>query len=244
MHFLRPSLRVVWNLAVGTGAVRRLAVGVCCLLGAGLGGCAPSRYGRIGKAVALPSGAPRTPCERSGWYELVPTRVLSETMQGGAGYNTLYSQEYVGIGLFRAGAVDPESLSDSWLLFRDPELQRRHEARTKPVEDASIRTLLFAGGGVGGMLVGAAAFKPVKEQNATAAQVLAVSALAVGAIGIIGALISSPSAGEVLGLGARRSLLLPGEDDLNAAARGIDATNAEHRRRCEQRAPAVSPVLE
>jgi hypothetical protein len=201
-------------------------------------GCVAPEYSRAGKSVALPSGAPRTECERKGWYELAPARALSTTTTGGVGTTYIYSKEYIGFGVFKAGNNSPAPLSDVWPILRDNELQLRHEARLAPVDEANTRAWLWSVGGLVGMFGGVGAAAAIEKQDRTAAAVLGVSGLALGLVGVIGGLVSGPSAYDVLDAGARRRLLIPGEDDVEAAAHGINTTNLERRRRCEQRAPA------
>ncbi|QRN95891.1 hypothetical protein JRI60_43755 [Archangium violaceum] len=188
--------------------------------------------------MTLPSGVPRTECEREEWYELAPARVLSTASQGGGTITYTYYKEYIGFGVFKAGDDDPESLSDVWPILRDNELQRRHEARIAPVDEANTRVLLWSAGGLVGMFGGIGGAAAIQKQDRTAAAVLGVGGLALGVAGLIGALVSGPSVHDVLEAGARRKLLLPQEDDVRAAAHGLNTTNTERRRRCEQRAPA------
>lgn len=202
---------------------------VVALLSAGCGG---PHFGRIGTPVALANGAPRTACEREEWLELVPARVNAMGTTTSIGFHIHYSQVHEGLGVFTYGDDDPVDLEDVWPRLAEPELERRHQAPIEAVDAAHLRSLFWAVGGLAGMVGGIGAATAIQDESPTAATVVGVSGLVVGLVGVVGALASQPSGAEQVHADARRKLFIPGEDDLDAAARGVDRANAAQRRAC------------
>ena len=113
-------------------ASRRLAVAIAAAcLGFGASGCATSVQ-RLGGEVATSAGHPVTACERSAWLVVAPTRA------------ELFDRDHErpqtrddGLGLYRLGEHEPETLSDLTPLMatdgarfaRHGELVRDHDQR-------------------------------------------------------------------------------------------------------------------
>jgi len=211
-------------------AVRLLGCGLCI----GLVGCAGPGAVRIGDPVALPSGAPRTACEKQGWYELAPARVTETTARGGGYVTYYYSQQIEGYGVFKPGDDEPRALDLVWPKLHTPELQSSHEARIEPVDAARRRAMYWSGGGLVGLFAALGTGVAIREQSQTGAYVAVGTGLVLGLVGAIGGLIAQPSVEDELQANARRKLLIPGEDDMETAARAINAVNGERRLRCEE----------
>lgn len=190
------------------------------------------QYGRIGTPVTLPNGPPRNACERKEWYELAPTRVRATGATNSVLYTTYYSQDQVGLAVFEFGEDDPEELEDVWPKMRRRKLQRRHEARLEPVDDANRRTLHWALGGLAVLGVGVGTAAAVQEKSPEVATAAGVTGLVGGIVGIVGALASQPSGEDQVYADGRRKLLVEGEDDLVSAAHGVNNANGSRRRKC------------
>lgn len=194
--------------------------------------CAGPQVGRIGPAVALPNGPPRSDCERNDWYELAPTRVQATGATAGVLFNTHYSQLVDGLGVFRHQESDPEDLEDLWSRMDEPVLQRKHQARIEPVDAAHERTLALSLGGLALGLTGVGIAAAVGDQDRTLATITGVTGLAALVVGTIGALAAQPSGEEQLYADARRKLFIAGEDDRVAVERGVNRANSRRRRQC------------
>lgn len=173
-------------------------------------------------------GEPRSSCEREEWYELAPAR--SEVREGVAAF--LYAQD------------DAVLLEDVWPKLEEPELERRHRARIEPVDSAERRALYQMLGALGALVVGVGGASLAADESPTLATALGVSGLVLGARGMLAAAESQPSDDELLHAETRRRLFIPGEDDLVAAARGVDRANARRRASCgaTPAAPATPEV--
>lgn len=200
--------------------------------------CVRPNVGRIGPVLALPTGQPRSVCERQGWYELAPARVRATGATVGVMFGAPYtytvphSQLQEGIGAFEHASDDPEELEDIWSKLDEPELERRHQSRIEPVDAAFRRTLYWSLGGLGAMGAGVGTAAVIQDDSPTAAAVFGLSGVVVGLVGAVAALASQPSGDDQVYADARRRLFIPGEDDLLAAQRGIDRANARRRREC------------
>lgn len=153
-------------------------------------------------------------------------------MTAGVMFNTHYVQEYEGVAAFRHASRDPEDLEDLWPRMRERKLQKRHQKHIEPVDAAHRRSLYWALGGLGAMGAGIGIAAAVEDESRTAAAVSGVGGIALGLVGAIAALITQPSGERQVHASARRKLFIPGEDNLVAAARGVDRVNAARRRTC------------
>ena len=88
------------------------------------------------------------------------------------------------------------------------------------------------------MFAGLGVAAAIQDRNRAAANVIGISALLAGAIGVVVGVWIMPSTEEQDGADVRHKLLVDGEDDLDAAARGVDRLNQAARRECA--APASS----
>jgi hypothetical protein len=216
-------------------AVRgRLVLGVCALWLVGCGGGPP--LGRLGDPVSLPNGAPRNACEQKEWYELVPSRTAGSGMTPSYGsryqsYNVT-TQLYEGYGIYLPGVSDPEDLEDVWPRLKEPALQKKHVVIIDRVEAASWRSVWWSIGGLAGLFAGVGTAAAIQEETETGAAVAGVTGLALGLTGVVMALINFPSAADQAAAEAREKIFIPGEDDMQAVARGTDRANAERRRGC------------
>ena len=190
----------------------------------------------------LPNGVPRTECEREEWYDLAPARIEATGYTAGLLYNTHFTQVQDGVGVFRHSSQEPEDLEDVWPKMAEPVLEREHEARIAPVDAAERRTTYWALGGLTGLFGGIITAAAIQDQSQTAANVIGISGVVIGLVGVAGLLASQPSGEDQLYANTRRKLLISGEDDLVAAARGIDAANARRRRDCNPAGVALAPV--
>ncbi len=180
----------------------------------------------------MPTGQPRSTCEREQWYELAPARVRATGMEAGFNYNTHYSQLWEGYGVFRTSENDPEDIEDLWPAMEEPELQERHQAWIDPVDDAHRSSFYWSLGGLAGLFGGLGIAVAVSDQSGGAAAAAGITGVVAGLVGAIGALVAQPSGIDQLNADARRKLFIPGEDDMNAVARGIDRVNGKRRHGC------------
>ncbi|RKH35574.1 hypothetical protein D7Y13_40475 [Corallococcus praedator] len=205
-------------------------IGYClCTL---LVGCAGGGAARIGSPLPLPNGGPRTDCEREGWYDLAPARVQAKTASYNLAYSIHYTQDHVGLGVFKVGNDKPEALDDLWPRLSEPELQRSHEERLEPVKSAHRKVTFWSLASLTGSIAGLGVGAALADSEPTGAAVVAISGLVVGLVGIVGAVTSGPTVKDALNANARDRLLIPGEDDLTAGARAINTLNGERRLRC------------
>ena len=194
-------------------------------------GCGPSAI-RTGQALSLPSGAPQGTCERQGFYELAPARITTHAATAGVTYTDLYQADFNGLGVFRPGSNQPEELEDVWPRLNEPRLQQLHEARIEPVDAASRRSLYWALGGLVGLAGGIAGAAALGDSHQEAAAVVGISGLAMGVVGVVGALVAQPSGQEELAADARRKLFFFPEDDRAAVLRGVDRHNLATHSHC------------
>jgi hypothetical protein len=187
---------------------------------------------RHGPPVALPVGEPRTECEREGWVELVPAEYFPSTLPA-------RSKSYGGLGVFRLNAPTPEDLDDVFARMDEPALQTQHEARTAAADAATRRFWAWILGGAAGMTLGLGTGALLNDSHHTAATVASISGLALGLIGLVGALVVMPSNDAYLDAEARHRLFFDGEQDPAAVARGINRVNERTRQGC---APADLPA--
>jgi hypothetical protein len=116
--------------------------------------------------------------------------------------------------------------------MKEPALQRAHDARIEPVDDANSDALIWLYGGIAGMGIGIGTAAVIQEESGAGAAVAGITGLVLGIGGLIAGLAVMPSADEELAAEARRHLFLPKEDDMGAVGRGVDRANADQRTRC------------
>ncbi|HMJ12566.1 MAG TPA: hypothetical protein VK524_14175 [Polyangiaceae bacterium] len=182
--------------------------------------------------MTLPNGAARSACEREEWYELSPARVRAQGYTTTGLYSTHYWQDQDGLGVFKIDEDDPEDLEDLWPKMRRPRLQRQHQARIEPVDDAHRRSLHWAIGGLVALGAGLGTAVAIEEESPAGAAVAGISGLVGGLVGVVGILASQPSGEDQLYADARRKLFIPGEDELVSAAHGVNNANGSRRRKC------------
>jgi hypothetical protein len=160
-----------------------------------------------------------------------------------------YWQLHEGLGVYRAQRKDPEELEDVWPALQEPALQRTHQERIQPVDDANKSALRWALIGLVGMGAGIGTAAAIQGETGTGAAIAGLSGLAIGVVGVIGATIALPSPHDEMAADARRQLFFAEEDDLQAVARGVDRSNARRRTLCggapaepSQVVAAVPPV--
>ncbi len=195
-------------------------------------GCQSTQFGKIGPAYPLPNGSPKTQCEREQWLELAPARVQATGMTAGVGFNTYYTQVNEGVGVFRPSSNDPEDLEELLPKLGQPELASRHQARIEPVDAASRRSIYWSLGGLAALFGGVGVAAAVQKDSPSTAAGFGVTGIVLGLVGVVGALASQPSGRDQLYADARRKLLIPGEDDMKAAAHGINDLDGRHRTKC------------
>lgn len=213
---------------------RRRNAAVALVLALHVGACA-SPYGRAGPSVALPTGAPVSECERAGWHELAPATIQTTGANVGLIVTTYDVQVYQGHGIFRLNEKKPEALEDLWPRLAEPELRLRHQEPIDRVDTQARHALYWALGGLVAMSAGIGAAVALQDSSPTAAGVVGLSGLGLGLVGAIGAVVVMPSGREQADADARRKLFFDGEDDLDAAGRGVTRIDEEVRRRCRER---------
>jgi hypothetical protein len=191
---------------------------------------------RVGPAVPLSSGQAATSCERDEWYELAPS-IVEGTAVRSVGYVQVHRvQEQQGLAVYQLGDEDVTKLDDLWARMNEPELQRAHEARIQPVSDARARSAYWLIGGLVGLGAGVGIAAAIQDESKTGAAVAGLTGLGIGLVGVIVSLANMPSTNAEIKASTRRYLFIPGEDDLAAAARGIDRVNQSRRFQCESTA--------
>ncbi len=186
-----------------------------------VGLCACVHTSRMGPAVPLTIGDPGDACEQEGWLELAP----AEVRQWGT------SAVYEGFGLFRPGQRHPEDLERVVDRLQEPTLSARM-ARIRRTDAASYRSLYWSAGvGLGGMTVGLGTGAALNDRNHAAATVFAIGGLALGLVGVIGALVTMPPEQKQLDADAGHYVFFDAQD-LPAVMRGTERADQAVRQTC------------
>ncbi len=204
----------------------------------------------MGGALPLPAGAPRNGCELGGFLELRQTEVYSsasdETPTGyGSSIVRSVDTRGAGVGLYRPGADEPEELPEA-LAPLDDGLYRRHLGRIAPIESKRstrqafvVVTLIGAVATLAGAGVALATSSSSSSGSSDGPKTpvliglgVAGGGLVVMGIGAIGAIVAKPSVYEQTDYELRKRVLVPAEDDMQAAARAVDGHNQRARSRC------------
>ncbi|HEY3499206.1 MAG TPA: hypothetical protein VGK73_31160 [Polyangiaceae bacterium] len=191
-----------------------------------------AQYGKLAGPVPLANGAPRTQCERGQWYELVPARVQARGMTNSIFWDTTYRGVREGYAVFPHGGGEPKVLEPLWPVMSEPELAQLHQSRIDPVDDAERASLYWLLGGIVGAGAGIGIGMAVLDESEEAGAALILSGVGLAIVGLVGGLVAQPSGRDQVEANARRKLLIPREDDLYAAARGVDRMNARRRSQC------------
>jgi hypothetical protein len=199
--------------------------------------------GAVPIAAPLPStaGPVRNACESEGMIELVPSRAFS-TASDFVSATTVRTIDvaHSGLGLFRRNGSGPLPLVDLLPQLGEPELTSLHVGRIAPThrklqrQGRARRTFGIASltlTGVGGFMSIHGLLADNNTELAAGAITLGVS-LAVSMIGFAVVYRDRPSPLEITYHDVRTNLLIAGEDDGAAAARGVDRYNEAVRARC------------
>jgi hypothetical protein len=213
---------------------RRRGERALVVLAAALAGCAHPT--RLGPAFPLPAGDPQNGCEAEGWVELVAAEFRPDP--------GLFAppRTYNGAAVFRTNGAGAADLDEVLPRMGEPDLQARHEARIKPAEAANRRALTAALIGLGGMFAGVGTAAALNDRNHDAANVFGVSGLAIGLVGVVVAIILSPSDRDRTDAEARQKLFLEDEDDKAAVERGVNRVNEATRQGCRATARTAGPA--
>lgn len=223
-------------------AHRTTALMAACSL---LASCAPQVSTiRMGAPVALEAGAPANPCERAAWLEMVPTRAFtSQGEQTGGGHGwveiTTVTERVPGYAMWTIGADRPRDLRRVLPLMREPDLATEHLGRIGPIlrRAARARTLMrssmvMLGAGLALLVIGTTSYDPegstLYDVGLWGGMTLSVASL----VPIFWHRSVNPSADERAYAATRKYVVVPGEDDLAAAARGATTINLATRARC------------
>jgi hypothetical protein len=214
-------------------------------------GCAGVTTVPLGAPTQLPSGAPQGECEREGFLELTPARgFASGSHETPAGYGvtqvTTVESTAEGVALYRPGGDEALPLVEILPGLAEPALSDGHLRRIAPIlkkeqkRKAWFKVSLV---GAGISLLGAGALitassleldEAVKEPVQLAGASAALGGVTFQMIATLISIAYRPTAQEQTFAGLRGYLLLPGEDDLQAAERGVERHNAEVRERCKR----------
>jgi hypothetical protein len=186
-----------------------------------VGLCACVHTTRVGPAVPLTIGDPENACEQEGWLELAP----AEVRQWGA------SAVYGGLGLFRPGQRHPEDLERVVGRLQEPTLEAKM-ARIRRTDAAGRRSLYWSAGvGLGGLTVGLGTGAALNDRNHAAATVFGIGGLAIGLVGVIGALVAMPREQDQLDADAGHYVFFDAQD-LPAVTRGTERADQGVRQAC------------
>jgi len=231
-----------WTRAVDGGQRWLLAVATCTI------GCGATSV-PIGEPLAAGPWPPETQCEEESFLALRTTDVYAsasrETPLGfGSSLETSVEKAQRGVGLYRFLSDEPEELPDALDSLGEPSLARRHRDRMAPTARrnrtrvnamATLFTLGIAsvGGGLG-LALGAP-----RDPNGDIRPEFGWSGLAVVGTGLIltlsGTIVgiaTKPSPFEQADHDVRARILVPAEDDLVAASRGVARHNERARATC------------
>lgn len=202
---------------------------------------------READALALPSGAPATPCEEGEALQIIPTRVFAIGRDPAMSRGSFYVQHVreetnVGLGVYRLESGELLELAEVSTVLEDSEVLRRHLQRVEPINDKSDRMSLwqkigiYSMIGLGGSGLGLASYGLAREDLtfASTGLILLGSALVPMIVSFIGMAINTPTAQERTYADIRNRVFLDGEDDLAAVIAGVDAHNQRVRRECAE----------
>lgn len=205
-------------------------------------GCGPSiKMGRIGGAVALPTGPARNACEAQGWHEIAPARATAEGAVSQGLRTVYYSEVFEGVGVFRAESDTPLETPDILPAMQEPELQAAHMRPIEEVETAESQTVVWSLIGLVGLGAGVGTAAAIQEDSPGGAAAAGLSGLAIGLVGSIAALVAQPSGEAQLRASAHKQMFLLGVDDMRAVARGVHRVNGRRRQSCGGPAPGPLP---
>ncbi len=226
------------------GTLRRpvcaLITGVCFLSSACV---APTTVVRNGRPLPVSSGPAKTPCETRKFYELVPSTGFSQssaTTGGGYGWVTVSTLEErtSGFSIFRAGEV--MDLPDVLPSLEEPDLTSLHMGRIQPIQDkidlqrgwatfGLTFSLLTLAAGTGTSVAGLS--NDDDTLTFTGLGLLGGS-LIISLLLLIPVLVYKPTNQEKTYFELRKKLLLPKEDNIEEAARGVGRYNERVREEC------------
>jgi hypothetical protein len=208
-----------------------IALGTAAAIGAG---CGPTAL-RMGPAIVLPSGLPRTPCEQERWLELAPARGKATGTESYGRFAISTTVQAPGYGVFSPGKDEALKLEDVWPRLGQPDLRDRHDEPIRR-EEAKERTALYwALGGLAAMGGGVAFAASGGDHPDTAHTVVGVTGVGLGLVAAIVALVVMPSGQEQAEAEIRRYMFLPDQDDMGAATRAVDLANVGAQTQCTGR---------
>jgi len=190
---------------------------------------------RMGEPVTLQSGSPRNECEAAGWYELVPAQSFSSgSDETGGGYGwveyTTISRSAPGYAVFRPGEDSPEELKNVFPEMNEARLETAHMQRIQGIlsSESRSRNMVLWGGAAA---IGSAILMGATWDSEALSLAFGIATFASLGVMVWGAVIQ-PSATERTFANIRKTTLLPGEDDLTAAQRGVAHANQTTRSDC------------
>lgn len=187
----------------------------------------PVRTVRMGDPIPLSAGDPQNACERQSWLELSPSRSFSTQADQGDFVITTSTREAVGLAVFRFGADKPEDLVTLLPRMNQPQLEQSHLRRIEPIlakDRLSKKLVLWSGAAAIALAAGSGA-------GGDAGLYLGGSSLVALGVMIYG-MYTRPSASERTFANIRRTTLVEGEDDFQAASQGVATLNGNVRARC------------
>ena len=215
-------------------------VGVACFALA----CSPAaRVVRMGDPVRLSTGRAQSVCEQARWLDLVPVRGFAQETDL-TGYSRqqdsvrietrTISVEAPGYAIYQGASVDPIALASVLPQMNQVELHRLHMQRIDGIlrRDGTGRKLAWLGMGLA--VTGLVGFIPASNAESGATGVFVAASLIGSATGLVGVALMPPANERSFAL-VRKHVLIPGEDDLAAAALGVGFVNRSTRVRCSSR---------
>lgn len=209
-------------------------------------GCATVTTARTGDPIALPSGAPSTPCEQSRALEVAPTKVFAQGADDAGIHDGYYvtivrEQEAEGLGIYRTDNRQLVELPHILPELGNQDLERRHMGRVQPINDKRDRQvnwfLFSVTGGLGLLTAGiAVAAIGIEQEDSSTVGLIGVAVMGVGIVstlvGLVAALANHPTGQERIYSDVRNRIFLDGEDDLVEVVKSIDAFNVRVRGAC------------
>jgi len=190
---------------------------------------------RMGEPVALQSGPARNECEAEDWYELVPAQSFSSGAdETGRGYGwveyTTISRSAPGYAVFRPGEDSPEELKNVFPKMNEPALEQAHMQRIDGIlsRESRSRNMVLWGGVAA---IGSAILMGATWDSEALSWTFGIATFASLGVMLWGA-VSQPSASERTFANLRKTTLLPDEDNLTAAQRGVNHANQTTRSEC------------
>ncbi len=218
----------------------RVAALACLTL---VAGCATGVQ-RLGSEVPTSAGPARTPCEERSWLVVAPTQTEFADV---GDHDTRTRRD--GLGLYRVGQNNPESIPGLQGELPDSPMLQRHQTAVNQYDSKRLLAAGLGGAGLVAIAVGTIvfinAFQTTKTTSSTGAvsekQHISAGTAAVGGVLVgvgfglgIGGLVINPDQAERARATSLRYTFLPPDDNLDEVKKMVGTHNEQIKQQCEK----------